>query len=109
MLESHNDIKRELTINNGCQQIGQEQLHGLAKNLRMVLKAEIVVYVIDGPFPQSPTIDAFDEDQRAYQKHSDDSEIATCTMFASMSLELQKQHEAMSAHSIVYHLSEFFD
>ena len=33
LLESHHDIKCDLTINNGCQQIDRDLLHGLAKKL----------------------------------------------------------------------------
>ena len=34
--------------------------------------------------------------------------IVTCIMLASISPELQKQHEAMTAHAIVFHLKELF-
>ena len=57
-------------------------------NLRIVLKAERISYVLDDPLLESPAVDAFVEDQIAYQKHLDDSVIAACIMFASMSPEL---------------------
>ena len=58
------------------------------RNLRIVLNVERIVYVLDGPLPESPAIDASIEDQNAYQKHLDDIVIATCIMLAYMSLEL---------------------
>ena len=77
------------------------------RNLRIVLKAEIITYVLDDPLSESPTIDVSNEDHKAYQKHLDDNVIATCIMLASMSPELQK-HVAMIAHAIVIHLKELF-
>ena len=44
-----------------------------------------------------------------YQKHVDDSEIASCIMLASMTIELQMQHETMEAYDIVIHLKKLFD
>ena len=75
------------------------------KNLRIVLKVERIAYVLDDPVPETHIVDASDEYQNAYQKHMDDN---VCIMLASMSLELQKQHEAMTSHAIVIHLKELF-
>ena len=60
------------------------------RNLRIVLKEERIAYVLDGPLPESPAIDAYDEDRNAYQKHLDDNVIATCIMLVFMSPELRK-------------------
>ena len=76
--------------------------------MRIVLKAERIAYVLDGPLPESPIVDSYDEYHNAYQKHLDDNVIATCIILASMSPELQKQHEAMIAHAIIVHLKELF-
>ena len=62
------------------------------RNLRIVLKAERITYVLDGPLPESLDINAYDEDQKAYKKPLDDNVIATCIMLATMSSELQKQY-----------------
>ena len=78
------------------------------RNLRIVLKAKMIAYVLDDPLLESPTVDAFVEDQIAYQKHLDDSVIIACIMLASMSPELQKQHEAMTAYDIVVQLKKLF-
>ena len=78
------------------------------RNLRIVLKAEKIAYVLDAPLLVSPSVDASVEDQRPYQKHLDDSIIIACIMLASMSTGLQKQDEAMTAYDIVAHLKELF-
>ncbi|KAJ8751580.1 hypothetical protein K2173_016826 [Erythroxylum novogranatense] len=79
------------------------------RNLRIVLRSEELGYILDVPLPDPPAADASDEDQKAYRKHLKDSDMATCIMLASMSPELQKQHESMDAHTIVFHLRELFD
>ncbi|KAJ8766046.1 hypothetical protein K2173_020562 [Erythroxylum novogranatense] len=79
------------------------------RNLRIVLRSEELGYVLDVPLPDPPAVDASDEDQKAYRKHLKDSDMATCIMLASMSPELQKQHESMDANTIVFHLREIFD
>ena len=78
------------------------------RNLRIVLRAEKISYVLDAPLPVSPSVDAYIGDQIAYQKQLDDSIIAACIMLASMSPGLQKQHEAMTSYDIVAHLKELF-
>ena len=78
------------------------------RNLRIVLRAEKITYVLDTPLPVSPSVDASVGDQIAYQKHLNDSIIAACIMLASMSPGLQKQHEDMTAYDIVGHLKELF-
>ncbi|KAJ8772352.1 hypothetical protein K2173_027529 [Erythroxylum novogranatense] len=79
------------------------------RNLRIVLRSEKLGYILDVPLPDPLAADASDEDQKANRKHFKDSDIATCIMLASMSPELQKQHESMDAHTIVFHLRELFD
>ena len=78
------------------------------RNLRIVLRAEKITYVLDTPLPVSPSVDASVGDQIAYQKHLDGSIIAVCIMLASMSPGLQKQHQAMTAYDIVTNLKELF-
>ena len=78
------------------------------RNLRIVLRAEKIAYVLNAPLPVSPSVDASVGDQIAYQKQLDDSIIVACIMLASMSSGLQKQHEAMTAYDIVAHLKELF-
>ena len=43
-----------------------------------------------------------------YNRYRDVEEVATCLMLASMSPDLQKQHEHMNAQEILVHLQELF-
>ena len=79
------------------------------RNLKIVLRAEKIAYVLNRPLPKSPPVDASDSDHRAYQKHIADSEMASCIMLASMTTKLQMQQETMEAYDIVIHLKELFD
>ncbi|XP_074376919.1 uncharacterized protein LOC141718413 [Apium graveolens] len=67
------------------------------RNLRIVLRQERKLHVIDvpclGPLPEGATR----VQQAAYQKYIDDDTDVTCLMLATMSPELQKQHEHMDA------------
>ena len=58
------------------------------RNVKIVLKAEKIAYVLDAPLLVSPYVDVYVRDHIAYQKHLDDSIIAACIMLASMSLGL---------------------
>ena len=53
-------------------------------------------------------MDAPNEVFMAYNRYRDTDEMATCLMLASMSPELQKQHEHMKAQEILMHLHELF-
>ena len=66
-------------------------------NIKIVLKQENKAYVLDDPIPEEPNAEATDEEREAYRVHTDDLELATCVMLASMALDLQKQHEVMNA------------
>ena len=46
------------------------------KNLRIVLKGERITHVLDSLLSLSLVIDASIEDQKAYQEHLGDSELA---------------------------------
>ena len=54
------------------------------KNLRIVLNEEKLAYVITKPIPGSPTADAPESVQRAYQKHLVDSARAGLIIHTSM-------------------------
>src|SRR5262249_21720945 len=88
------------------------------RNLRIVLRSEKISYVLDGPIPPEPAAEAAEDEQNAealqnernaYNKHIEDNETETCVMLASISPELQKQHEHMDAPTILFHLKELFD
>ncbi|KAJ8751989.1 hypothetical protein K2173_000735 [Erythroxylum novogranatense] len=66
------------------------------------------LYVLDNELPPKPAQDAANEDWEYYQSHIDDNEQVTCVMLASMSPELQRQHETMNAKEMFLHLQELF-
>ena len=55
------------------------------KNLRIVLKMERLAYILIKPLPQSPTVDASETVQRAYQKRLADSVRTGLIILISMS------------------------
>ena len=79
------------------------------RNLRIVLKSEKLLYVLEAEIPPPPAEDAPAEEHEVHRKHKEDSDAAQCIMLASMNSELQKQHEHMDAHTIILHLRELFD
>ena len=79
------------------------------KNLRIVLNEEELAYVITKPIPGSPTVDAPESVQRAYQKHLVDSARAGLIVHTSMSPEFQKRYRTEDAYSIVRHLREHYN
>ena len=78
------------------------------RNVKIVLKVEKKVYVIDTPLPELVE-DATEEQALAFQKHRDDNDVTISVMLASMTPELQKLYEHMDAHTIMYRMKEFFD
>ena len=53
-------------------------------------------------------MDSLNEMFMAYNRYRDVDKMATCLKLASMSPELQKQHEHMNAQEILVHLQELF-
>ena len=58
------------------------------RNLKIVLKFEKILYVLDEVVPEVPLMKAPIEVLMAYNQHKDDEEMAICLMLASMMLEL---------------------
>ena len=79
------------------------------RNVKIVLRAEKLTYVITEPVPPEPAADASQAQRSAYRKHMDDMDIVCSIMLASMNSELQKQHEHMDAPTILLHLQELFE
>ena len=79
------------------------------KNLRIVLKKEILAYVIVEPLPKSLATDAPESVQRAYKKYLVDSARTGLIIHTSMSPEFQKQYKTVDAYSIVRHLREHYN
>ncbi|KAG8501203.1 hypothetical protein CXB51_003328 [Gossypium anomalum] len=91
----------------------KDKLNGLNfldwfRNLRIVLKQERKLYVIEKLLPDEPPANASRADKDAYKKHLDEMVDVGCLMLATMNLELQKQHEDMVAYDMIEHLKELY-
>ena len=78
------------------------------RNLRIVLKQERKLYVLDQPIPDEPAANAPRAQRNAYMKHKDDSVDVGYLMLATMVLELQRDLEHMEAYEMIVHLKEIF-
>ena len=78
------------------------------KNLRIVLKQERKLYVLDQILTEEPTATASRAQKDAYKKHTDDSLDVECLMLATMTPELQKDLKHMEAYEMAAHLKEMF-
>ena len=76
--------------------------------MRIVLKQERNLYVLDEPFPEEPADNAPRAEKNAYEKHHNDSIDVACLMLATMSYELQKDLEIMEAYDMIFNLKEMF-
>ena len=91
---------------------GDNMLNGLnfldwELNLKIVLKHQKLLYAIEAPLPQEPSI----EDNVAWEvwrKHKDAAEEVKCIILAAMVPELPKQHVNLSAHEILIRLRELY-
>ena len=78
------------------------------RNLRIVLRQERKLYVLDQLIFKEPAATASRTQKDAYKKHTDDSLDVGCLMLATMTLELQKDLEYMVAYESATHLKEMF-
>ena len=76
--------------------------------MRIVLKQERKLYVLDEPLPEEPADNAPRAEKNAYEKHHNDSIDVACLMLATMSFELQKDLENMEAYDMIFNLKEMF-
>ena len=76
--------------------------------MRIVLKQERKLYVLDEPLPEEPVDNAPRAEKNAYEKHHNDSIDVACLMLATMSSELQKDLENMEAYDMIFNLKEMF-
>ncbi|KAG8500644.1 hypothetical protein CXB51_004463 [Gossypium anomalum] len=91
----------------------KDKLNGLNfldwfRNLRIVLKQERKLYVIEKPLPDEQSANASRANKDAYKKHLDEMVDVGCLMLATMNPELQKQHEDMVAYDMIEHLKELY-
>src|ERR1044071_4061446 len=77
------------------------------RNLKIVLKAENKLYVLEEPVPDEP-INSKSELYKTWAKHFDDSLKVSCLMLAFMIPELQRTMEDMDAYDMNQHLMEMF-
>ncbi|KAK9003913.1 hypothetical protein V6N11_018807 [Hibiscus sabdariffa] len=92
----------------------KEKLNGINfldwfRNLRIVLKQERKEYVIEEPVPNDPGANISRADKDEFKKHMDDMVDVGCLMLATMTPELQKQHEDMVAYEMIQNLKEIYD
>jgi hypothetical protein len=78
------------------------------RNLRIVLKHEKKLYVLEEPVPEEPPSTATKAVRDAWVKHADDSVEIACLMLATMSPDLQKNMEEHGAHEMLRQLKEMF-
>lgn len=78
------------------------------RNLRIVLKHERKLYVLDEPHPEKPDDNASRAEKNAYEKHHNDSVDVACLMLVAMSSEIQKDLEHMEAYDMIINLKEMF-
>ncbi|KAK9033449.1 hypothetical protein V6N11_018482 [Hibiscus sabdariffa] len=92
----------------------KEKLNGINfldwfRNLRIVLKQERKEHVIEKPVPKDPGADAPTADKDIFKKYIDDMVDVGCLMLATMTPELQKQHEDMVAYGMIQNLKEIYE
>ena len=78
------------------------------RNLKIVLTQEKLSYILDIPEPQEVGDDATEEEVSTYRMWKNDSLTVKCIILASMSNELQRQHESMDTQSILLNLKELY-
>ncbi|KAK9037115.1 hypothetical protein V6N11_022037 [Hibiscus sabdariffa] len=91
----------------------KEKLNGINfldwfHNLRIVLKQERKEYVIEEAVPNDPGANA-PSDKDKFKKHMDNMLDVGCLMLATMTPELQKQHEDMVAYEMIQNLKEIYE
>jgi len=75
--------------------------------MRIVLTHEKKLYVLDEPIPEEPPAGAPQRD--AYNKHLNDLVEVSRIMLTTMTPELQKQHEGMTAFDMIDHLKTLYE
>ncbi|KAK4426032.1 hypothetical protein Salat_1371700 [Sesamum alatum] len=78
------------------------------RQLRIVLKQEKKIDVLDTPLPEKPVDDAPATEKTAYEARKERSQDVACLMLLFMVPELQKQFEDMEAYDIIIQLKAMF-
>ncbi|KAK8539339.1 hypothetical protein V6N12_042968 [Hibiscus sabdariffa] len=75
----------------------------------LLLKQERKEYVIEEAVPNDPGPNAPRADKDKFKKHMDDMLDVGCLMLATMTPELQKQHEDMVAYEMIQNLKKIYE
>ncbi|VFQ90745.1 unnamed protein product [Cuscuta campestris] len=75
-------------------------------NLSIALHIDEKEYVLEKPIPPTPLANAPKVVKDAYEKYVKDENQVSCVMLATMTAELQKQHDYMKAHDMTMALRE---
>ena len=78
------------------------------RNLKIVLSSEKLSYILDTPSLNPLGDDATEEDMATYKMWQNDFLTVKCIILASMTNELQRQHESMDTQSIMINLKELY-
>ncbi|XP_071715567.1 uncharacterized protein [Rutidosis leptorrhynchoides] len=78
------------------------------RNLRIVLKHEKKLHVLDTPLPDQPPENATAAIRKAWIKQNDEQTQVACLMLASMIPDLQKDMEAFDAFTMLSELKNMF-
>ena len=78
------------------------------RNLRIVLKQERKLYVLDAATPPQPAANAPRAEKDAHTKHTNDAVDVGCLMLATMTSAIQKQLEDIEPFEIVTQLKGMF-
>nr|ABA97705.1 retrotransposon protein, putative, Ty1-copia subclass [Oryza sativa Japonica Group] len=92
----------------------KEKLNGINfmdwyRNLRIVLRQEHKEFVLTEPFPANLPNNVPAAQHREHEKRCNDYLDISCLMLATMSPELQRQYEALDAHTIITGLRNMFE
>ncbi|KAK8504635.1 hypothetical protein V6N12_017212 [Hibiscus sabdariffa] len=74
--------------------------------MRIVLNQKRKEYVIKELVPNAPSTKAFRANKHKFKKHMDDILDVRCLVLATMTPELQKQHEYIVAYEMIQNLKE---
>ena len=77
--------------------------------MRIVLTQKKISYILDIPAPDTIKEDASEEERTIYNIWKEDSVTVKCIMLASISNELQRQHEDMDVPFILFNLKELYE
>ena len=81
---------------------------GWHRNLRIVLRQERKLHILDDPVPEQPADEAPLAQISAYKKYCDEAEDVACLMLATMSPELQETLQDKTASEMIEHLKTRF-